>query len=70
MKKIMIILFGASLFLTITSCSTKAGTGALVGGGLGTGAGALIGGGTGAAIGAAAGTVTGALVGNSMDRNP
>lgn len=67
MKK-LILLMGA-VALLFSSCSTNAGTGALIGGGLGTGAGALIGGGQGAAIGAAAGAVTGALVGNSMDRN-
>lgn len=65
MKKLIIL---TVLLITVTSCSTKAGTGALVGGGVGTGIGALAGGGTGALIGAAAGSVTGALVGNSLDR--
>ena len=59
-----------------TACATKAGTGALVGGGtgavLGAGIGALAGGRTGAvmggALGAAAGAGTGALIGNYMDK--
>ena len=53
--------------LLLTSCSTRAGTGAIVGTGLGAGLGAIAGGGTGALIGGAAGMATGALVGNSMD---
>jgi outer membrane protein OmpA-like peptidoglycan-associated protein len=58
------------------SCATKAGTGALIGGGagagLGAGIGALAGGGKGAvvggAVGAAAGAGAGALIGNYMDK--
>jgi outer membrane lipoprotein SlyB len=55
--------------LTILSCESKAGTGALVGGGLGAGAGALIGGGQGALIGGAVGVVTGAVVGHMLDES-
>jgi len=53
--------------LALASCESKAGTGALVGGGLGTGIGALAGGGAGAAIGAGAGVVGGAIVGAALD---
>ena len=66
----------AVIALVATACATKAGTGALVGGGagagLGAGIGALAGGKTGAilggALGAAAGAGTGALIGNYMDK--
>jgi outer membrane protein OmpA-like peptidoglycan-associated protein len=65
----------AVVFLA-AACATKAGTGAIVGGGtgavLGAGIGALAGGKTGAimggALGAAAGAGTGALIGNYMDK--
>lgn len=53
--------------IVLTSCESKAGTGALVGGGLGVGAGALIGGGQGALIGGAVGVVGGALIGHALD---
>ena len=53
--------------IILTSCESKAGTGALVGGGLGVGAGALIGGGQGALIGGAVGVVGGALIGHALD---
>src|SRR5689334_21916355 len=53
----------------ITSCESKAGTGAIVGAGIGVGAGALIGGGGGALIGGAAGAVGGALIGHALDED-
>ena len=54
--------------LVLTSCETKTGTGALVGGGLGAGTGALIGGNVeGALIGGAVGAVAGGLVGAALD---
>jgi len=70
MKKIsfiMCILAVSSILLT--SCESKAGTGALVGGGLGAGTGALIGGGKGALIGGGVGIVAGALVGHMLDES-
>jgi outer membrane lipoprotein SlyB len=57
-----------TLTLLCSSCQTRAGTGALIGGGVGTGVGALAGGGQGALIGAGLGALTGAVVGDSMDR--
>lgn len=53
--------------ITLTSCESRAGTGALVGGGLGAGAGALIGGGQGALIGGAVGVTVGAITGHMLD---
>ncbi len=75
MEKIK-LLVAVGLVAVVAACATKAGTGALAGGGagalLGAGIGALAGGGKGAAlgagIGAAAGAGTGALIGNYMDR--
>jgi hypothetical protein len=62
----------APLVLT-TGCETAAGTGALVGGGLGAVAGSLIGGprhsGAGALIGAAAGATAGGLTGAVVDNH-
>lgn len=58
------IVFLACVFI---GCESKAGTGALVGGGVGAGAGALIGGGQGALIGGAVGIVSGAVVGHILD---
>ena len=55
------------LALMLAGCESKAGTGALVGGGLGAGTGALIGGGQGALIGGAVGIVGGAIVGHILD---
>lgn len=55
--------------LALTSCESKTGTGALVGGGLGAGTGALIGGGKGAAIGGAVGIVGGAIVGHLLSED-
>lgn len=55
--------------IALISCESKAGTGALVGGGIGVGAGALIGGGQGALIGGAIGVTTGAIVGHMLDES-
>ncbi len=64
MKSFTLILTSIALF----SCESKAGTGALVGGGLGVGAGALISGTPqGALIGGAVGAVSGALIGAALD---
>lgn len=57
------------LALTFTSCESKTGTGALVGGGVGAGTGALIAGGKGAAIGGAVGIVGGAIVGHLLEED-
>ena len=68
MKKLSMLFFVLPLFsILFTCCESKAGTGALVGGGLGAGTGALIGGGKGALIGGAAGVVGGAIVGHLLD---
>ncbi|GAB4187051.1 MAG: hypothetical protein Tsb0015_05390 [Simkaniaceae bacterium] len=67
MKFGRICLLGLSTIAVLAGCESKAGTGALVGGGLGAGVGALAGGGTGAAIGAGAGVVGGAIVGAALD---
>lgn len=68
MKKIVFGVIGALVVMTLlTSCQTRAQSGALIGGGLGTGIGALAGGGQGALIGAGIGALTGAVVGDSMD---
>ena len=50
-----------------TSCESKAGTGAIIGGVAGTGVGAAVGGPAGAAIGAGAGAVGGAIIGATLD---
>lgn len=68
-KRYNLILAVAFCAITLTSCESNAGTGALVGGGLGVGAGALIGGGQGAVIGGAVGVVTGAAVGHMLDES-
>ena len=72
MKKLKVIALGLSAVLVL-SCSTKTGTGALIGTGAGTFVGGVIGkiaGNTavGAAIGAAVGAGTGALIGKHMDK--
>lgn len=76
MKKMKLAVLGMSL-LTIVSCSTSAGNGALIGTGagaaLGALAGRLIGGNTkgtliGTAIGGAVGATTGTLIGKHMDK--
>jgi surface antigen len=54
--------------ICLTSCESKAGTGALVGGGLGAIGGAAIGGSAGGAlIGAGVGAVAGAAIGAALD---
>lgn len=61
--------------LPFAGCASKAGNGALIGGGGGALIGAIIGnnsgghGATGAVIGGAVGAVGGAIVGNEMDKN-
>ncbi|MBS0621012.1 MAG: hypothetical protein JSS61_06100 [Verrucomicrobia bacterium] len=56
------------LSLLLVGCESKAGTGALVGGGLGAGAGALISPTAGGVlIGTAVGAATGAVIGASLD---
>lgn len=72
MKKLKVITLGLCAALVL-SCSTKTGTGALIGAGAGTFVGGVIGkiaGNTavGAAVGAAVGTGTGALIGKHMDK--
>lgn len=68
MKKSSFLLLSAvAIILNLTSCESKTGTGALVGGGVGAGTGALIAGGKGAAIGGAVGIVGGAIVGHLLD---
>lgn len=54
--------------LSLISCSTNTGTGALVGGGGGALIGGLAGGWEGAAIGGAAGAILGGLIGNAADQ--
>ena len=56
------------LALSLISCSTNTGTGALVGGGSGALIGGLAGGWEGAAIGGAAGAILGGLIGNAADQ--
>ena len=53
--------------LLLSSCESKAGTGAIAGAGAGALAGGLIGGGTGALIGGAVGATTGAVIGAALD---
>jgi hypothetical protein len=65
MQKIFI---SSLLVLTLVSCSTNTGTGALVGGGGGALIGGLAGGWGGAAIGGAAGAILGGLIGNAADQ--
>ncbi len=66
MKPTACILCIGAFFLI--GCESKAGTGALVGGGLGAGAGALISPTpAGVLIGAGAGAATGAIIGSSLD---
>lgn len=72
MKKMKVLTLGLC-FLTVFSCSTKQGTGALIGAGGGAALGAIIGkiaGNTavGAAIGGAVGAGTGAIIGRHMDK--
>lgn len=70
MKKSKSAIFAIVLCaFALTSCESKTGTGALVGGGVGAGAGALIGGGKGALIGGAVGVVGGAIVGHLLSED-
>lgn len=56
------------LAISLVSCESKAGTGAVAGGGIGVAAGALITGSpTGALIGGAIGATSGALIGAALD---
>src|SRR4051794_35727216 len=70
-RTLLVLALGAG----IVGCESKAGTGALVGGGGGALVGGLIGSasharaGEGALIGAAAGAIGGALLGHAMDEN-
>lgn len=68
-KKYNFIIAAALCAIALASCESKAGTGALVGGGVGVGAGALVGGGQGALIGGAVGVVSGAVVGHMLDES-
>jgi outer membrane lipoprotein SlyB len=62
------ILFTVTTCLTLTSCESKAGTGALVGGGIGAvGGGLITHSPTGALVGGAIGAATGAVVGAALD---
>lgn len=72
MKKMKLAVLGLSL-LTIVSCSTSAGNGALIGTGAGAALGALVGklaGNTvvGTAVGGAVGATAGTLIGRHMDK--
>ncbi len=59
-----------STAILLTACESKAGTGSLIGAGVGVGAGALISGTpTGALIGGAVGAVGGAIIGASLDES-
>lgn len=69
MKKKSYLLAIAICGLALTSCESKAGTGALVGGAVGVGAGAALGGGTGALIGGAVGATSGAIIGAMLDES-
>lgn len=65
MQKTLVI---SLIALSLISCSTNTGTGALVGGGGGALIGGLAGGWEGAAIGGAAGAILGGLIGNAADQ--
>jgi len=63
-------LFLASSLLFFVSCTSRAGTGALVGAGVGATGGVVISGsGSGALIGGAVGAATGAIVGAALDES-
>ena len=72
MKKLHLkaaLIAGATMAMFMSGCSTKAGTGAAIGGGTGALAGQLIGGNTKSTmIGAGVGAVAGAVIGDSKDR--
>lgn len=65
MKKLLWLL--TLISLVTVGCSSKKGTGALIGGAVGAGTGALIHKGPGAIVGGAIGIVGGALIGASLD---
>lgn len=67
MQKALIAVTLATVVLA--GCESKAGTGALVGGGGGALVGGLMGGGTGALIGGAVGAVGGAVIGYTLDEH-
>jgi uncharacterized protein YcfJ len=73
-KCVVSVVLGGLLLGATSSCESKAGTGALVGGAAGAGIGAIIGHnshgrtGSGALIGGAVGALGGALIGNEMDK--
>lgn len=70
MKKASYFICVLAIFsILLTSCESKAGTGALVGGGVGAGTGAILGGGKGALIGGGVGIVAGALIGHMLDES-
>ncbi len=73
MKKVKVVTLGVCLSTLVFSCSTKQGTGSLIGAGGGTVVGAIIGklagnAAVGAVIGGAVGTATGAIIGKHMDK--
>ncbi len=57
------------VIITLTSCATKTGSGALGGAGVGAIIGGVAGGGEGALIGAGAGAIGGAIIGSVLDEN-
>lgn len=62
---------GATGALLLTSCETRSGTGALIGGATGAGLGAIVADdspGAGALVGGAIGAATGAIIGDVRDR--
>ena len=70
MKEDAMKIIYTAILISCVSCSSGAGTGALVGGGAGIGAGALISGTPqGALIGGAVGAVSGATIGAAVDSN-
>jgi hypothetical protein len=70
MKKLYIatIVVAGTAIVMMTGCSTKAGTGSLIGAGGGAALGGLVGGSRGAAVGAALGGVSGAAIGANEDK--
>jgi outer membrane lipoprotein SlyB len=75
MRSMIVLTIIGSLLLS-SGCQSKAGTGALIGTGVGALAGGIIGNNTGkghtaggAAIGAGVGAISGALVGHAMDES-
>lgn len=73
MKNVKVVTLGVCLSTLVFSCSTKQGTGSLIGAGGGALVGAIIGklagnAAVGAAVGGAVGTATGAIIGKHMDK--